>query len=222
MFWAVPMPDELPAGHSDPCDRAVGNPDPVDIELDGLPHHVAGDSITMNSEDTAEGIVIRFVVQNAVDSCVGQSDQSAAQPAPRPGEEKPYFVRPKASHCVVNDLASMIAANRAAQPAKVYSGFHLVQTSREPSPEEQPYVGAFLPLQAAKEFPELLALESIDYSHAYCNESLPAGTRLVIRPGKFRVITDGDPRSIWGSPAAILVYLSLAASAALLAAWFSR
>ena len=87
-------------------------------------------------------------------------------------------------------------------------------------------MGAFLPLRTARNFPKLLAFESIDYNSADSHEILPVGTRIIIRPGRFSELcvdgVDDVERSIWTSPLAAAAYALLAASVTGLAVWLRR
>lgn len=86
------------------------------------------------------------------------------------------------------DLRFMLDANHQAGGQGVYSGFRLVRTRAEPASDEEPYVGTFLPLDVAQDYPELLAFEGLNYEDVYCNEKLPAETRVVVSPGEFKIL----------------------------------
>jgi hypothetical protein len=121
------------------------------------------------------------------------------------------------------DLRFMLDANHQAGGQGVYSGFRLVRTRAVPSPGEEPYVGAFLPLDVAQIFPELLAFEGLNYEDVYCNEVLSAETRVVVGPGRFKILGESwvtqlsrSPRTLW------IGALLLAAAAAGLVLWLRR
>lgn len=80
----------------------------------------------------------------------------------------------------------MISANRQAGGKGVYSGFRFVRTGGiQLSPEEEPYLGAFLPLKVALKFPRLLSFTTLTYEDVFVNEQLDPKTRTVLRPGRF-------------------------------------
>jgi hypothetical protein len=80
----------------------------------------------------------------------------------------------------------MISANRQAGGRGVYSGFRFVRAGGiELSPDEEPYLGAFLPLNVALKYPRLLGFTTLTYEDVFVNEQLDPKTRTVLRPGKF-------------------------------------
>jgi hypothetical protein len=121
------------------------------------------------------------------------------------------------------DLRFMLDANHQAGGQGVYSGFRLVRTRAEPSSDEKPYVDAFLPLDVAQDYPELLAFEGLNYDDVYCNENLPAETRVVVGPGQFKILGEGWVTQLFRSPRTLwIVALLLAGAAAGLVLWLRR
>jgi len=71
----------------------------------------------------------------------------------------------------------------------LYAGFTFLRIPDEmPSPEEEPYVGTFLPIQIATKYPELLAVQTIDCDDVMSDQRLRRGTRMVVKPGKFKTL----------------------------------
>ncbi|HEY3967689.1 MAG TPA: hypothetical protein VGM05_24215 [Planctomycetaceae bacterium] len=200
--------------------------DPEHVLADGAegPRDATRDSVTINSDDTLDGIVIP-PCPHAIDEPVAEPGHPfGVAPAPRVLEELPAVRRRRRRRALEMELAVMIAANDDARPAGVYSGFHLVCTGGEPLASEQSYVGTFLPLRTARKFPELLAFESVAYNSAHCDEILPVGTRIIIRPGLFYelCVDVEDEASVWTSPLATAGYALLAALVTGLAIWLRR
>jgi hypothetical protein len=70
-----------------------------------------------------------------------------------------------------------------------YAGFMIVGMEDErPSQEDEPYVGAFVPLEVAQQYPDLLVRETLDHEEILSEEKLPRGTRMVVAPGRFKQI----------------------------------
>lgn len=85
------------------------------------------------------------------------------------------------------NIKFMRQANRDYGDEGLYAGFMFVRIPDEkPSPTEEPYVGSFLPLQVAEKYPDLLAVETIEYEDVETNQRLRRGTKMVIKPGKFK------------------------------------
>ena len=85
------------------------------------------------------------------------------------------------------DLRFMVSANSQAGGQGVYAGFRFVRASGiDVSPDEELYLGTFLPLNVAAKYPWLMAFKTVVYEDVFVNEQLDPGTRTVVRPGKFR------------------------------------
>jgi hypothetical protein len=70
-----------------------------------------------------------------------------------------------------------------------YAGIKLVKVPGEKlTEEEQLYAGTFVPLEVARRHPELLLFEGLDAEDVLVDDRLRKGTRMVIRPGKFKTI----------------------------------
>lgn len=81
----------------------------------------------------------------------------------------------------------MNQANRDYGGEGIFAGFRFSRLpDRQPSPEEQPYVGTFLPIQVASKYPHLLSVETIDYDDVMCDQRLKRGAKMVVKPGKFK------------------------------------
>jgi hypothetical protein len=120
------------------------------------------------------------------------------------------------------DLQFMVAANRQAGGQGVYAGFRFVRTGIEVAPDEEPYLGTFLPLNVALKNTNLMAFTSLAYEDVFINEEIAPGTRMVVGLGQFRPYRSGSLVSQLTSPGAILAYALLAAAAlAGLAVWFN-
>lgn len=120
------------------------------------------------------------------------------------------------------DLRFMDSANHEAGGRGVYAGFRFVRTSVATSADEEPYLGAILPLHVARKFPKLMAFTTTGYEDVFVNEEVVPGTRMVVRPGKFAPYRNGNFTSSLTSPRALLVYAFVAAIVLLgLAVWFS-
>jgi hypothetical protein len=121
------------------------------------------------------------------------------------------------------DLRFMLDANYQAGGGGVYSGFRLVRTRVDPSPAEEPYVGAFLPLDVAQVYPELLAFDGLTYEDVYSNEELPRGMPVVIGPDHFKIHGESWIASLRRSRTQLCVVAALFACAAIgLAFWLRR
>ncbi|HEY2252807.1 MAG TPA: hypothetical protein VGH74_17165 [Planctomycetaceae bacterium] len=109
----------------------------------------------------------------------GEVEQQAASRKKRSG-------RSSRRHEIKSDLQFMISANREAGGRGVYSGFRFVRAGGiELSPDEEPYLGAFLPLKVALKYPRLLKFTTLTYEDVFVNEHLDPKTRTVRRPGRF-------------------------------------
>jgi len=124
---------------------------------------------------------------------LNRAELSRTEPGPtEPGPEEPASSRkkrragPSRRSEVRSDLQFMITANEQAGRPGVYSGFRLVRAgTAELSTDEEPYLGAFLPLRVAKRFPQLLDFATLTYDDVFVNEQLDSKTRTVLRPGWF-------------------------------------
>ncbi|MBI3865005.1 MAG: hypothetical protein HY290_24285 [Planctomycetia bacterium] len=175
------------------------------------------DSVTIDSAETADSIVIPFIPAAAAEQEGAFQDQPA--PAPMSDEQRNAMCRARL-WAIADDLESMIEDNRNSRPASIYAGFLLVAKSDGPIPEEQEYAGTLLPLHTAQRYPELLAFESLEYAHAYSNETLPEGTRQIVRPGKFQAVRSGVSR--WRWVALVVTICLVGAAAAGLYWWMNR
>jgi len=114
------------------------------------------------------------------------TDIEAADLEQQASPRKKRSARSSRRHEIKSDLQFMISANRQAGGPGVYSGFRLVRAGGiELSPDEEPYLGAFLPLKVAIKFPRLLAFATLTYEDVFVNEQLDSKTRTVLRPGRF-------------------------------------
>jgi hypothetical protein len=114
--------------------------------------------------------------------------------------------RSQKRHEIKADLEFMISANRDAGGQGVYSGFRFVRTGgNDVSPDEETYLGAFLPLKVATRFPRLMAFKTITYEDVFVNEPLDPATRTVVGPGKFKrydffsLISKVQSLLLWGA-----------------------
>lgn len=118
------------------------------------------------------------------------------------------------------ELRFISDANRHAGRAGVYAGFVYVRLGNEPAPDELPYVDAFLPLAVARQYPELLVVRSIGYRDVFRGERLPARTRQVVRPGKFRSMRGKILLArLCSLPALMVLLLAALAAAIVIAVW---
>ena len=120
------------------------------------------------------------------------------------------------------DLQFMVAANRQAGGQGVYTGFRFVRTGVDVSPDEESYLGTFLPLDVARKYPNLLAFTTIGYEDVFVNEGIEPGTRMVVGPGQFRPYRGGSfARQLISSPALWVYALVAAVALAGLAMWLT-
>jgi hypothetical protein len=83
------------------------------------------------------------------------------------------------------------------------AGFRLVVDKQEAAAETQIYQRAFLPLDVAHKYPELLLLRGLDYSNELVNA--PRTGKFVASPGRVIDRSNGKPTSNLGGYLAILV-----------------
>jgi hypothetical protein len=110
------------------------------------------------------------------------------------------------------DVNIMIAKNKEelrSTGRRFYAGFRLVKTAVKPTPEEEPYIGAFLPLDVAKEHPQLLGLPTLHYQTVYHNEKRKRAIRIIAAPGVFTKSI--NRKKIW-----LLAFISCAILGALI------
>ena len=136
-------------------------------------------------EDSA---LARETIDDRLESpTVNDADKPGVDPDQQAHERKRRARRLQKRHEIKADLQFMISANREAGGQGVYSGFRFVRAGgNDVSPDEEPYLGAFLPLKVAIKFPRLMAYKTVTYEDVFVNEPLDPATRTVVGPGKFR------------------------------------
>lgn len=86
----------------------------------------------------------------------------------------------------INDrIAHLIEVNRDFGGEGLYWGFLLNVFDDEPTEGDAPYVGAYVSLAVAQQFPEVLIRDVLDCEEVTMDDPLPAGGKVVIAPGQF-------------------------------------
>jgi hypothetical protein len=122
-----------------------------------------------------------------IESRAVDADQQATDLDQQAHEQKRRARRSQKRQEIRSDLQFMVAANREAGGQGVYAGFRYVRAGGiEAALDEEPYLGALLPLKVATKFPRLMAFTTVAYEDVFANEQLDPATRTVVRPGRFR------------------------------------
>jgi hypothetical protein len=88
---------------------------------------------------------------------------------------------------IKDDIQFMVRENRAYGDDGLYAGFVFVRIEDErPSEDDTPYVGAFVPLEVAQKYPEVLLRHTLDYDEVLSEAKLRRGTKVVVAPGRFK------------------------------------
>lgn len=164
----------------------MSNPSPND-ELDRIEPEGEGRSSSQTKSGTETRIEQRIDErpENRVEN-QSNANVQASEPEQQAAARKKRSARSSRRHEIRSDLQFMISANREAGGRGVYSGFRFVRTSGvELSPDEEAYLGAFLPLKVALKHPRLLSFTTLTYEDVFVNEHLDPKTRTVRRPGRF-------------------------------------
>jgi hypothetical protein len=94
-----------------------------------------------------------------------------------------------------------VKENQAYGGEGLYAGFRIIEMEDErPNEEDEPYVGAFVPLEVAQRFPGLILRATVEYEEVLSDDKLPGGTRVVVAPGQFKPL-----RSTSGCLALLLI-----------------
>ena len=94
----------------------------------------------------------------------------------------------------------------------IYAGFRLIRGVATPFAEEEPYIGAFLPLDLAQEYPHLFGLPTLHYQPVYANEKLPLATMIIVAPGVLDELTVNDDFSCLSSCLSGIVFIAVAST----------
>lgn len=142
----------------------------------------------------------------AIEVMLESKDSKAAEKAiinQRKAEEKrEKQARKDGLKMLKDEIRFMIRENRAYGGKGLYAGFVFIEVEDErPSADDEPYVGAFVPLEVAQQYPELLLRESLEYEEVLSDDKLPGGTRMVVAPGRFEHL-----RSSSGCLSVLLVF----------------
>jgi hypothetical protein len=127
----------------------------------------------------------------AIEVMLESKDSKAAERAvtkQRKAEEKrEKQARKDRLQTLKEEIRFMVRENRAYGGEGLYAGFVFVEVEDErPSEDDEPYIGAFVPLKVAQQHPELLLRETLDYEEVLSDDKLPRGTRMVVAPGRFK------------------------------------
>lgn len=107
-------------------------------------------------------------------------------------------------------LRHMLRENKAYGGEGLYAGFRFVELEEEkPNQKEAPYAGAFLPIQVAAKYPELLDVETLEIEEVMVDDRLPKGTPMVVGPGRFRPV--GSRAGCFGVVLALAVIIAIIA-----------
>ncbi|HEY3965869.1 MAG TPA: hypothetical protein VGM05_15020 [Planctomycetaceae bacterium] len=141
----------------------------------------------------SKGSVRDLQLDNANSLSEAASAEIAAQNRARQSEAK---IRANRS-----DLGIMIAKNReerAIGGREWYLGFRLLRRRHSlGDPQEDPYIGAVVPIKVARKHPDMLGFLTLDYQTVYQHEKLDSSTRIVVRPGKLTTLRKQSRRSRW-------------------------
>ncbi len=123
------------------------------------------------------------------------------------------------------EIENLLAANRH-EGAVVYAGFRFVQMAKQISSSEQPCLDAFVPLAVARRYPMLLVMQTLDVEEVFGKDWLPPGTRVIVRPGRFRILKREClgakahkryvPRVVWVAAAVFFAGLAVVGAAMIL------
>ncbi|WP_145276884.1 hypothetical protein [Tautonia plasticadhaerens] len=90
---------------------------------------------------------------------------------------------------IKEEIRFMVRENRAYGGQGLFAGFQFVAIEDErPGEDDEPYIGAFVPLQVAEKHPEILLRDALDYEEVLSESKLPRGTRVVVAPGQFKAL----------------------------------
>jgi hypothetical protein len=150
------------------------------------------------------------------------ADKQAADLELQADQQKRRARRSRKREEIRSELHSMVITNREAGGQGVYAGFRFVRAgANEMSPNEEPYLGAFLPLQVGMKFPGLMAMTTITCEEVFVNEQLDPATRTVVGPGKFRRYDIVSSRAKLNSLLLSSAYLAGALVAAAALVWLA-
>jgi hypothetical protein len=94
-------------------------------------------------------------------------------------------------------IRSMIRENKAYGEEGLYAGFRFEAIDEdEIDEEERPYLGAFVPLDVAAKYPEILLKETLDLEEMLCDDKVPVGTKKIVGPGQYTIIGAWFPNSV--------------------------
>jgi len=185
-------------------------------------HLIRPSSARDSSESSGEidnPLAGRRTVGNTSDDSTPELKAHVAKPPVRKEKRRPS---PNRMSEIRADLRFMLEANHQPGGQRVYSGFRLVRTRDVLKPDEEQYVDAFIPLDVAQVYPELLAFEGLNYEDVYCNEILSAETRVVVRPGRFKILRRSWVAHHTLSRGRLWKLAALLAAAAGLVLWLQR
>lgn len=143
----------------------------------------------------------------AIDAMLEKKDSKRAEKAllaERGRSEKARAKRRRKELATIGqEVNFMLQENRRYGSDGLYAGFMFVPLDGvELAAQETQYAGAFLPLQVAARFPDLLAMDTLDVEEVLTEDHLERGTRMVVAPGKFKPL---GHRGLGCSPKFILV-----------------
>lgn len=126
----------------------------------------------------------------AIDAMLASKDSKSAERAilRKQKEERGRHegFRKQQLQSVKNEIRFMIRQNKECGEGTLFLGFRFSALDDEqPSPDDAPYVGAFVPLEVAAQYPEILLRESLDCEEVLGEDTPPEGTKVVVAPGRF-------------------------------------
>jgi hypothetical protein len=127
----------------------------------------------------------------AIDAMLKSKDSKVAERAvinQRKAEEKRGKQVGKSQlQAIKEEIRFMVRENRAYGGEGLYAGFRFVEIEDErPGEDDEPYLGAFVPLKIALKHPDILLRDALDYEDVLSDEKLPRGTKVVVAPGHFK------------------------------------
>jgi hypothetical protein len=127
----------------------------------------------------------------AIDLMLESKDSNSAERAvvtqQKAEEKREKQARKDRLQTLKEEIRFMVRENRAYGGEGLYAGFRLVEVEDErPSEADEPYLGAFVPLEVAEEHPDILLPETLDYEEVLSDEKLPRGTQVVVAPGRLK------------------------------------
>lgn len=127
----------------------------------------------------------------AIDVMLEAKDSKAAEKAVLK-QQKDELKREKQTRkdqlqAIKEEIRFMVKENRAYGGEGLFAGFRFIEMEDErPNEEDEPYVGAFVPLEVAQRYPDLLLRATVEYEELLSDDKLPGGTRVVVAPGQFK------------------------------------